>query len=61
MLRSIKPNLPILFISGYPKEIISRNGIAEQGIHLVTKPVKPIELLAKVRDVLGCPNSCVSR
>lgn len=61
VLRSIQPNLPILFISGYPQEIISRNGIAEQGIHLVTKPVKPTELLAKVRDLLGCPNSCVSR
>lgn len=61
VLRSIQPNLPILFISGYPQEIISRNGIAEQGIHLVTKPVKPTALLAKVRDLLGCPISCVSR
>jgi signal transduction histidine kinase/sensor domain CHASE-containing protein/CheY-like chemotaxis protein len=53
VLRRTRPGLPIIFISGYPLEVISRNGILDQDVHLVAKPVKPVELLAAVRDALS--------
>jgi hypothetical protein len=51
-IRQIRPDIKVLFISGYTQDIISRKGVIEQNIDFIAKPVKPDELLTKVRDVL---------
>lgn len=52
-IREIEPDMKILFTSGYSDDIISKKGILEKGIYLVSKPGYPEELLVKVREVLN--------
>jgi len=51
-IRSIKPDIKVLFISGYSADMISKEGILEDGSGFISKPVSPAELLRKVREVL---------
>jgi CheY-like chemotaxis protein/two-component sensor histidine kinase len=48
----IKPGLKALFASGYPADIIQKKGILEEGIKFVSKPIAPVDLLRKIREVL---------
>lgn len=48
----VRPGMKALFISGYTQDIINRKGIVDEGINFIAKPLKPEELLAKVREVL---------
>jgi PAS domain S-box-containing protein len=48
----ITPGLKALFASGYPADIIQKKGILEEGIKFVSKPIAPVDLLRKVREVL---------
>ncbi|MDD2335914.1 MAG: PAS domain S-box protein [Geobacteraceae bacterium] len=51
-IRKILPNMKVLFMSGYTKDIIVARGILEDGFNYITKPVKSFELLKSVRDIL---------
>jgi signal transduction histidine kinase/DNA-binding response OmpR family regulator len=51
-IRNIKPNLKILFISGYTADIITKAGINEEGGYFIQKPISPQGLLWKVREIL---------
>ncbi len=51
-LRSIKPGLAVLFMSGYASDLIAHAGIAEPEKLLIQKPFTKKTLLAKVRSVL---------
>jgi PAS domain S-box-containing protein len=51
-IRKIRPDIKVLFISGYSADTITREGVLEKGLHFVSKPLSPTELLQKVRDVL---------
>ncbi len=47
-----RPDLKVLFISGYPREIISYHGILEEGLNFLQKPV-PLDLLTrKIREII---------
>jgi len=47
-----RPGLKVLFISGYPREIISYHGILEEGLNFLQKPV-PLDLLTKkIREII---------
>jgi two-component system, cell cycle sensor histidine kinase and response regulator CckA len=37
-LRSVCPKLKILFISGYPENVVTRHGIQEDGMFYLSKP-----------------------
>ncbi len=47
-----RPEVKILFISGYTNEAIARHGVLEPGARFLSKPFTPDELLRRVRDVL---------
>ena len=49
---AIKAQVKAIFVSGYTADIIDRNGLMQSGLHLITKPLLPSQLLAKVREVL---------
>jgi two-component system cell cycle sensor histidine kinase/response regulator CckA len=53
MLKAFRADLKVLFISGYPSELISHHGALESGVALVEKPFTMYSLLSKVRIVLG--------
>ena len=51
-IKKVKPDIKILFVSGYSADIINKKGFLEAGMNFISKPVSPDELLIKVRDVL---------
>jgi|WetSurMetagenome_2_1015567.scaffolds.fasta_scaffold00054_53 P-type Cu+ transporter len=55
-IRLINPHIKVLFSSGYTKDIIQSRGGLEEGTDLIIKPVKPRELLRRVREILDKQN-----
>ncbi|MBM4146127.1 MAG: PAS domain S-box protein [Nitrospira sp.] len=51
-IRKVEPDIKIIFVSGYSLDIMHKKGILEAGLHFISKPVSPDELLIKVRDIL---------
>ncbi len=51
-IKKIKPDIKVLFISGYPTDFINYNEIIEHGFNFISKPASPTLLLKKVREVL---------
>ena len=51
-LRALCPKLRILFISGYPENVVTRNGIQEDGMFYLPKPFSLQSLTRKVSQVL---------
>lgn len=51
-LRSICPDLKIIFISRYPENVVTRHGIQEDGMFYLPKPFSLQTLTRKVRQVL---------
>lgn len=51
-LRSVCPTLRIIFISGYPENAVTRQGIQEDGMFYLPKPFSLQSLTRKVRQVL---------
>ncbi|MGO9616134.1 MAG: PAS domain S-box protein [Bryobacteraceae bacterium] len=46
------PHIKVLFISGYPNEVLLRHGLGNGAINYLEKPFTPSELAAKVREVM---------
>lgn len=51
-IRKICPEMKALFISGYTADIIHKRGTLDESLEFLTKPLRPMNLLLKVRDVL---------
>ena len=52
LIKKVKPDIKVLFISGYNSDVIHKKGLAEQGLQFMSKPVSPDELLQKIRQIL---------
>ncbi|MFI5295742.1 MAG: PAS domain S-box protein [Thermodesulfovibrionales bacterium] len=52
VLRKASPGIKILFLSGYTMDIIKSKELMESGVDLIHKPIRPQDLLRKVREVL---------
>ena len=51
-IKGIDPGIKTIFMSGYTDDIISKDGILEEGFDFVSKPINPDALMRKIRDVL---------
>ncbi len=51
-LRKTRPELNVLFCSGYTEDIIARRGVLDSGIHFLGKPYTPSDVAQKLRDIL---------
>lgn len=51
-LRTIHPELKILYMSGYTADVIAHRGVLEEGGSFVQKPFSKREMAIKVRAVL---------
>lgn len=51
-LQPLRPEMKVLFLSGYTAEIISSHGIIQEGINFLQKPFSIEALNGKVRDTL---------
>lgn len=51
--RALRPDLPVLFTSGYTESTISSRGWLRPGVLLLNKPYRRLELAMKLREALG--------
>jgi len=51
-LLKITTDVKILFLSGYPADILARKGIIDNDVHFILKPANPETLLKKMREIL---------
>jgi CheY-like chemotaxis protein len=51
-LARVRPDVPVLFMSGYTENAIVRHGILESGLSYLPKPFTPETLARRVRQVL---------
>jgi CheY-like chemotaxis protein len=52
LARPVRPDMRILYVSGYSEEAIARQGQLTEGIQLLSKPFTPGVLTAKIRELL---------
>jgi two-component system cell cycle sensor histidine kinase/response regulator CckA len=52
LARPVRPDMRILYVSGYSEEAIARQGQLTDGIELLAKPFTPGVLTAKIRELL---------
>jgi PAS domain S-box-containing protein len=60
-LQARHPGVRVLFISGYPKDVLERQTVLPPGVRLLSKPFSPRDLLATVRKVLEAPAAPVDK
>ncbi len=51
-ISDIRPDVKILFTSGYTADIVQQKGIITEGFNFLSKPMTPATLLKKVRELL---------
>jgi hypothetical protein len=49
---ALRPEVRVLFMSGYAEEVLATQGTLDAGVHLVEKPFSEAGLVAKVAEVL---------
>jgi PAS domain S-box-containing protein len=54
-LAPLRPDMRVLYMSGYTDDAIVRHGVLDAGIAFISKPFTPDALAAKVRQVLDTP------
>jgi two-component system NtrC family sensor kinase len=47
-----RPDLPVLFTTGYTRNAIIHHGRLDPGVHLLSKPFAQDDLARKVRELL---------
>ena len=57
VIRATRPNLRVVYMSGYTDSAIVDHGILEPGVTFVQKPFATDTLLRKIREVLDAPNN----
>ena len=52
-IKATRPELKVLFMSGYTADIVAQRGIVEHGMHYIQKPLEMEKLGEKIREVLA--------
>ena len=56
-LRRRRPALKVLFVSGYPDDIIGRHGVLDPGVEILPKPFTPAALVARVGALMSAASA----
>jgi FixJ family two-component response regulator len=54
-IKIIRPEIKVLFMSGYTSDVIVHHGIPEEGVHFIQKPFGLNDLARKIQNILGTP------
>jgi two-component system cell cycle sensor histidine kinase/response regulator CckA len=52
-IKNIRPDIKVVFMSGYTADVITRKKMLDENMHFVEKPVSPKVLLTKMREVFN--------
>ena len=52
LIKERYPDSKVIFMSGYGEDVICKRDSLCEGVNFVSKPILPMELLKKVREVL---------
>jgi signal transduction histidine kinase/CheY-like chemotaxis protein len=55
-LAQVRPDMKVIFMSGYTDNVIAENGILEAGASFIQKPFNPTSLLKLIREKLDSPS-----
>ena len=55
--RAMRPDIKVLFTTGYARNAIVHQGRLDRGIELITKPFTRLQLASRIRDVLDVPTA----
>jgi len=55
-MKEVRPNLKVLFMSGYTADVIAQRGVLDRSVAFLHKPFSPVQLAAKVRELLSEPS-----
>jgi len=48
-----QPDVRVIFMSGYPKEVLYKQGVMDPELHLIQKPFSTDDLLLRIREALN--------
>ena len=51
-IKKERPEIKVIFMSGYTENIMSKHGVFKQGVNYISKPIIPGALAQKIRKVL---------
>jgi two-component system cell cycle sensor histidine kinase/response regulator CckA len=51
-IKAMRPEIKVLFMSGYTSDVIAHHGILEEEVHFLQKPFSLDDIAAKIREVL---------
>jgi len=54
-LAAVRPELKVLYMSGYTDDVIVHHGVLDEGTEFIPKPFTPDVLARKIREVLDRP------
>ncbi|HYP99300.1 MAG TPA: response regulator [Polyangiaceae bacterium] len=52
---SMRPGLKVLYVSGHTEDSIAHHGVLDANIEFLAKPITPLALLRRIREVLSTP------
>lgn len=55
-IRDSRPDIRVLFVSGYTDDVIVRHGVLNQDVNFLQKPYTYATLISKIRSVLDLPS-----
>ncbi len=51
-IKKFRPEIKVIFTSGYTSDIINKTGVLDMGLDFVLKPIATVEFLQKIREAL---------
>lgn len=51
-LKQSRPDMEVIFMSGYTDDVIAHHGVLEPGVNFIQKPITLSRLAHKLREVL---------
>ena len=56
-IRAVDPNVRVIFMSGYTRDVVLDKGIEDRDFNFISKPINPEEILIKIREVVDGDHS----